>query len=164
MAFKTPEELIQFVEDDLLWFDVNSTIFVGNNNLSFSAMRVPEEMVSFEGNKIIIATGKKDEEGKEVTASFESDNPDFKVVKGSIVWIIMDKKEIHLEVFDPGTEKEEMDYSLLYNFLSNHKINTKGKLLKILKDGYQIYKDDVGVYDEYELHRDYMINELGDML
>ena len=80
MAFKTPEELIQFVEDDLLWFDVNSTIFVGNNNLSFSAMRVPEEMVSFEGNKIIIATGKKDEEGKEVTASFESDNPDFKVV------------------------------------------------------------------------------------
>ena len=33
-------------------------------------------------------------------------------------------------------------------------INTRGKLLKILKDGYQMYKDNLGIEDEFELQRD----------
>ena len=31
------------------------------------------------------------------------------------------------------------------------KINTRGKLLKLLKDGYKMYKETVGLEDSFEL-------------
>lgn len=47
-----------------------------------------------------------------------------------------------------------VDRHCIAEFLEEKGINTRGKLLKILKDGYQMYKDNLGIEDEFELQRD----------
>lgn len=47
-----------------------------------------------------------------------------------------------------------VDRHCIAEFLDKKGINTRGKLLKILKDGYQMYKDNLGIEDEFELQRD----------
>lgn len=57
-----------------------------------------------------------------------------------------------------------VDQHCIAEFLEEKGINTRGKLLKILKDGYQMYKDNLGIEDEFELQRDSFWADMDDSL
>lgn len=63
----------------------------------------------------------------------------------------LDEKDLKL---NEDEQLRTIDRHCIAEFLDKKGINTRGKLLKILKDGYQMYKDNLGIEDEFELQRD----------
>lgn len=157
MAYKTPEELIAIVDEENLWFDVYMTLFVGNNNLRFSVMELPEDRVEVRDNTVSIQFA--DDEEPEVMA-FAPVGSELEFPKNMLIYLVRDGDSFSLRIFDAEEDEKDFDRIILEDFLSGHNINTRGKLLKILKDGYRIYKDYVDEPDPFELHRDSMSAEI----
>lgn len=157
MAYKTPEELIAIVDEENLWFDVIATLFMGNNNLRFSIMELPEDRVKMQNNEVSIQFSDK-EEPKVIALEPLEHEPE--LPKHIRIYLIRDGDSFSLRIFDAEEDEKDFDRIILEDFLSGHNINTRGKLLKILKDGYQLYKDYVDESDQFELHRDSMSAEI----
>lgn len=157
MAYKTPEELVAIVDEENLWFDVYMTLFVGNNNLNFSVMELPEDRVEIWNNTVSVQFS--DDEEPEVMA-FAPVGSELEFPKNMLIYLVRDGDSFSLRIFDAEEDEKDFDRIILEDFLSGHNINTRGKLLKILKDGYQLYKDYVDEPDPFELHRDSMSAEI----
>lgn len=153
MAYYTPEELVCFIDENGYYMDAFATILVGNNNYGYSAFHIPNSMLSISNKDTVILNVF----GLRETVPISRDT----LIRNPSIFYVNEKDDSYFIYFIPEKGKKFTDediinqnYELIRQFLEKYKINTRGKLLKLFRDGYQIYKDSMDITDKQKYHRD----------
>lgn len=158
-GYRTVDELMQILNDEMLMFDAFMSIIGGNNTYGHQVMFIPKKYITYKKEGAEIRYPELNE------PLFYPDDVPFDIRSG-VFYFLKDGDSISVSVSLPDKsdskmseeEKERLvEQCCISDFLQNKGINTRGKLLKILKDGYRLYKKNIGIEDEYELHRDSML-------
>ena len=157
-GYRTPEEIFEIINEEQLQLDVDMTIIGGNNSFGYQVMMVPKECIHFRKEEVVINLPNA-EENIVVSVSEFPCKP-----KHCLYFIVKDGDSYIFSIYYPDHEDEisnsdeqkmrKFEKQCILEFLEKKKINTRGKLLKLLKDGYQMYKDILGLEDSFELQKD----------
>lgn len=142
-GYRTVDELMNIIEEECLEFDAVVSIVGGNNKYDY--MQELDQPFFFPNS--------------EVPCGFK--NAVFYLTKDGDSFFVsacfLDEKDLKL---NEDEQLRTIDRHCIAEFLDKKGINTRGKLLKILKDGYQMYKDNLGIEDEFELQRDSFLADM----
>lgn len=159
MAYKTPEQMLNYIRENNLLTDACMTIIDGRNEFGFHAIEIPKESVKDLGNgnfQIVLVDGDND-----VHIPVKAADPK----KETSFWLISFKEgryDIicvqHEKNAGSAAEVKQKEYmSVIALFLDHYKIGTASKLMEVLKYGYNKLKEETDDKDNaYELLRDYM--------
>lgn len=162
-GYRTVDELMDILEEECLEFDAVVSIVGGNNKYDYQVITVPKKNVHIKKDGAYIDMLGLDQPfffpNSEVPCGF----------KNAIFYLTKDRDSFFVSAcfLDEETQKLSKDEQIrtvnrhcIAEFLEEKGINTRGKLLKILKDGYQMYKDNLGIEDEFELQRDSFLADM----
>ena len=158
MAYKTPEQMLDYILNEHLLTDACMTIIDGRNEYGFHAVEVPKNSIKNKGNgKVEITLAEGD---KETHVPVKIPDPS----KSYSLWLMSFntvKYEIICVQYERGQESEasvkQKEYlSVIAMFLDKYKVGTKTKLINILKYGYEQLKKEISEDNAYELLRDYL--------
>lgn len=162
-GYRTVDELIDILEEECLEFDAVVSIVGGNNKYDYQVITVPKKNVHIKKDGAYIDMLGLDQPfffpNSEVPCGFK--NAVFYLTKDGDSFFVsacfLDEKDLKL---NEDEQLRTIDRNCIAEFLDKKGINTRGKLLKILKDGYQMYKNNLGIEDEFELQRDSFLADM----
>lgn len=162
MAYKTPEQMLDYILNEHLLTDACMTIIDGRNEYGFHAVEVPKNNIKNKGKgnvEITLAEG-----NKEIHVPVKIPDPS----KSYSLWLMSfvdGRYDIICVQYERGQESEasvkQKEYlSVIAMFLDRYKVGTKTKLMNILKYGYAQLKKEINENNAYELLRDYLNDSL----
>ena len=162
-GYRTVDELMDILEEECLEFDAVVSIVGGNNKYDYQIITVPKKNVHIKKDGAYIDMQGLDQPfffpNSEVSCGFK--NAVFYLTKDGDSFFVsacfLDEKDLKL---NEDEQLRTIDRNCIAEFLDKKGINTRGKLLKILKDGYQMYKNNLGIEDEFELQRDSFLADM----
>lgn len=158
MAYKTPEQMLEYILNEHLLTDACMTIIDGRNEFGFHAVEVPKNNIKNKGNgrvEITLAEG-----SKEIHIPVVIPDPS-KLYSLWLMSFVDGKYDIICVQYERGKESEaavkQKEYlSVIAMFLDKYKVGTRTKLMNILKYGYSQLKKEINEENAYELLRDYL--------
>lgn len=159
MAYKTAEQILNYILENSLLTDTCMTLFEGRNEFGFRATAIPHDSVKHIGNgrfRILL----HDPSDGDFEVPVTVDNKD-KFVSFWLISFNPENSEVAAVMCDKGdySEREleqKMYLAVILMFLDHYKINTTGKILSILKRGYKQLKEEIHDENNFELLRDQM--------
>lgn len=164
MAYKTPEQMLEWMIEENLLTDACMTIIDGRNEFGFHAVEVPPGCIEKTGEdeyNLKFVT----EDSEDLIVPVKVPQPD----KNFTFWLIK-FKEGEYQVVCVQHEKTDESYSeikkkeylsVIAMFLDYFKVGTRTKLMNILEYGYDTLKSEIGDNENaYKLLRDRMDNEI----
>lgn len=165
-GYKTPEELVALLNEENLMFDAVMSIVGGNNKYGYQVVVIPKEDVHCKKDHVEVKYLEEEDPYLFPNDSLPCEPKlcSFYILKdGDNYWISACNADENNEGLDEEQKRSSIEEYCIAEFLGNKEINTRGKLLKILKDGYQMYKNHVGISDSYEFHRDSLLTAENDI-
>ena len=173
MAKRTPEELVNIILEEDLILDFE-TVIMGNNYYKYQIMELPSDCFFVENSEAFVGfPAFLDDEEYDFERIIQGEKQKFRKIECEmskedrmlfnknrerlIVFIIMFNKSFSCELFLVDENEDIDEQRLLYEMkdvCEKLHIDTKGKLLKLLKDSYTIHKEMMGIENDFCLARD----------
>lgn len=161
MVYRTPEEMVDLIVKEHLLQDASMTILDGRNRYGFKAVEVPASSIDKAGDIWHVTVYEKDGTPVKTDVSVYNDGKSVSlwlVKTGEGAYDVMALRHDKEDAESIETKRKEY-LAMLAVFFDRFGLNTRGKMLAVLREGFQRLKEETGLQTDCEFLRDFLANE-----